>query len=119
MSGRVEFQLANDGDLARANGAWVRGDYPAQRVQCRLRAVLKEWFLDRSDGTAYLQMILVKNPNIGHARAELRDRVLGTEGIQALTSLDLTVDLVRRKCAVSLLAVDDSGNPVRLRLQFP
>lgn len=43
----------------------------AQRLTCKLKAFLGEWYLDRRVGVPYFEEVLVKNPNIAKIRALL------------------------------------------------
>lgn len=97
------------GDLARVRGRLVRADNVAQRLRTRLAMFQGEWFLDVSDGTPFLQTILIQNVNLAHVRTALTARVRETEGVTSIQSLDLGADLVRRKLAVSIVAIGPSG----------
>mgnify|MGYP001589035281 FL=1 len=104
-----QFQIDGAGDIVLDGGNLVLVDDVAQRVTTRLRMLFGEWFLATSDGTPYLQQILIKNPNVAHVRAALRDRVLGTPGVRELRQFDLDFDLVRRKLSVDMLGIGPSG----------
>lgn len=105
----VQFQIDADGDFAVTRGNLVLVDDTAQRVTTRLRMLLGEWFLDTTDGTPYFQSILIKSPNMDHVRSAFMDRVLGTEGVRSVQSMELDFDHVRRSLSVSIIAIGPEG----------
>lgn len=105
----VNLKLDADGKLIIVKGAPVLVDSTVQRVNTRLRMLMGEWFLDLADGVPYLQRILVANVNLDHVRSYITNRVLNTEGVKGIQSLDLTFDKVRRKLTIQLKAVGPQG----------
>jgi hypothetical protein len=53
-----------------------------------------------SDGTPYLEYILVKNPNLAHIRQILTERIQSVEGVVIVNSLDLDFNRQERTLAV-------------------
>lgn len=72
----------------------------AQAVLTRLRLFRAEWFLDTEEGTPYQAAILGKN-NKSTADAALRERILGTQGVEELTAFDSVLDVELRTLSVS------------------
>ncbi len=108
-----------DGDLAEVQGdlATARGMVAlAQSLRMRLRFFQGEWFLDASVGLPYFQSILVKNPNAPAVRAAFRERILGTPGVDALTSLTLNYRAADRSLDVAF-AVTTALGELNVRLQ--
>lgn len=105
----ISPQLDSAGDLVISGGTMILGDYVAQRVATRLRTLLGEWFLDTTEGTPYLQRILVSNVNLDNVRSIIRSRVLGTVGVQSIQAINLTFDAVRRKLTVVVNALGPKG----------
>ena len=60
-------------------------DSVAQAVLTRLRLESGEWFLDAQEGTPYQEQILGTNKQTTYDFA-IKDRILGTEGVVAITS---------------------------------
>lgn len=83
-----------------------------QEVDCRLRFLLGEWFLDVTVGVPYLQSILVKAPNLAAIRTVLRDEILACVGIRSLTRLDLDYNASTRALTVTWSATTDLGELV-------
>jgi hypothetical protein len=81
-------KLDADGDFQFGNGnADFHKDTPetvAQAVVTRLLLWAAEWFLDTTDGTPYQAGVLGKNNQIT-ADAVMRERILGTTGVTAIT----------------------------------
>lgn len=74
----------------------------AQAVGTRLRLWLGEWFIDQTEGTPYQQAVLGKYTAATIAPA-IRARILGTQGVTALDSLDVQIDPDARQAAVTAL----------------
>lgn len=68
----------------------------SQLTRTRLGLWLGEWFVDTTDGTAYLTKVLAerynKNPD-----AVIQQRILGTPGATAIVSFSSSVDSTIRK----------------------
>ncbi|AOY96842.1 hypothetical protein BKK79_36110 [Cupriavidus sp. USMAA2-4] len=75
-------------------------DAVAQAVVTRLRLWQGEWFLDTTAGTPWNQ-VLGKYAG-GTYDATIRQRVLGTQGVQAITDYSSTVDSEARTLTVSV-----------------
>lgn len=81
-----------------------------QSVECRLRTVRGEWFLDGSLGVPYFDGILgAKNPKLEAARAILRQEILATPGVTGLVSLTTSFDASNRSLTVAFVASSDAG----------
>lgn len=118
MSGSRKYSLAigEDGDLDTSTGGLRFVDDLAQHVKSRLLMFEGEWFLDVSQGTPWLQTILVKGVNLGHARAAFRRAIVETPGVRSLESLNVTHDRSARRLTVTFRA---NGEPQTLVLPLP
>lgn len=80
-------KLTSSGDYSFGQGNanfWINvPDAPAQAVKTRLLLITGNWFLDITEGTDYAGKILGKN-TASSRDLELKDRILGTAGVQAL-----------------------------------
>jgi hypothetical protein len=81
----------------------------SQQIVITLRFWYGEWFLDVTDGTPYLEYILVKNPNLAHIRQILTERIQSVEGVVIVNSLDLDFNRQERTLAVDYEATTDYG----------
>lgn len=63
----------------------------AQAVKTRLRLFTGEWFIDTTDGTPWRTEVLGKYTKETYD-AVIRDRILGTEGVQEITSYSSSFD---------------------------
>lgn len=95
----VILQDAN-GDIVIQNGRMVVVQDAAQCAANRLRnffrLALGEFFLDQREGVPYLQVVFVKNPDVGVIR-ELFRRVIMSEGtIVSTPTLDVLYDPAAR-----------------------
>lgn len=70
----------------------------AQAVSTRLKLWQGEWFLDVTDGTPWLQSILGRSQN---PDAYIKQRILGTPGVTAITAYSSTYVGATRKLTVS------------------
>ena len=81
----------------------------AQQIVITLRFWYGEWFLDTSDGTPYLEYILVKNPNMSHIRQILTERIQSVEGVIAVNEMNLDFDRQARSLIVDYEANTNYG----------
>ncbi|OKP02627.1 hypothetical protein [Xenorhabdus eapokensis] len=70
----------------------------AQAVKTRLNLWRGDWFLDMAEGTPYRETVLEKNYTSAMA---IRERILGTEGVIEIVSLDATRNPVTRKITLT------------------
>jgi hypothetical protein len=81
----------------------------AQSVLTRLKLWQGEWFLDLTAGTPWLQKVLGKNSKKTYDLA-IRARVLGTQGVTAITSYSSTLDTAKRILTVSIEIMTQFGS---------
>lgn len=88
------------------------GDAPAlqQAVNDYLNSFTEEWFLNTADGIAWFTGVFVKNPNAAAINAIFRAGILAVDGIQSVTSMEVSIDRVTRSVAVTWAAL--GGVPV-------
>jgi hypothetical protein len=81
---------------------WINvPDAPAQAVLTRLQLWQGQWFLDTSDGTPYRTQVLGKYT--GSTRdAAIRARVLGSQGVRAITAYGSQLNRDTRAWAVQV-----------------
>ena len=97
-------------DLSTGGLRLTRGaEAVAQSLYIRLRFAKEEWFLDLDAGLPLFESILVKAPNPDVIRNAYRDRILGTVGVSAISSLETDFDEVARELAVSFSVATDYG----------
>lgn len=77
-------------------------DAVAQAIQTRMALWQGQWFLDTTDGTPWLQDIL--GPRAGrNPEAAIKQRILGTPGVDAIASYSSNYDAAARTFTVSCL----------------
>lgn len=81
----------------------------AQQIKITLCFWYGEWFLDITDGTPYLEHILIKNPNLSHIRQIISERIKSVQGVIALNSLNLDYNATGRTLDVEYTANTDYG----------
>lgn len=95
-----DIVLDSDGSLIMIDNA----ERVAQQVTITLRFWYGEWFLDTTDGTPYLEYILVKNPNMNHIRQILTERIQSVEGVVSAQITNLDFNRQERTLAVDYTA---------------
>lgn len=91
-------RLDENGDLALTGEMFVTGtEEVALNIQTRLKLFLGEYFRDTTDGTAWFQTTLLRNPEISVISEMLQRRISQTEGVAEVLSLNATQDLEARK----------------------
>ena len=102
-------QLDNDGDMQLGKYLENTPEAVAQAVLTRLRLWTEEWFLDVTEGTPWLQLVL------GHgtqktAMQAIRKRILETEGVQSITRLEFNENPSTRAVVVAVQMKTDYGD---------
>lgn len=72
----------------------------AQAIQTRLLLMQGEWFLDVTEGTPYSTQILGRGTTATYDRA-IRDRILGTQGVTAISSYSSSLNRTTRALTVN------------------
>ncbi|KLU14358.1 MULTISPECIES: hypothetical protein [Xenorhabdus] len=81
------------------NTFWINSpDAVAQAVKTRLNLWRGDWFLDIAEGTPYREAVLEKNYASAMA---IRERILGTEGVTEIVSLDASRNPDTRKITLT------------------
>jgi len=83
-----------------------------QAVYTRLREFKGEWYLNELDGTAWFQKILVKPPNLPVAEAEIKSRIVQTDGVKELLSFEMTFNNETRELLVEFSAKTIWGDEI-------
>ena len=85
-----------------ANGQIALTQTPLdQRIDCRLRTFLGEFWLDVTLGIPYFQEILKKNPDMQAVRAAFAAEIQKVSGVKVLNSLEVSMDRALRKLTVT------------------
>ena len=100
-----DIVLDEDGSIFMIDNA----ERVAQQILITLRFWFGEWFLDTTDGTPYLEYILVKSPNMNHIRQILTERIQSVEGVVAVQSMSLEFNRQERHLAVEYEANTNYG----------
>ncbi|HBC9239942.1 TPA: hypothetical protein KE809_003418 [Klebsiella oxytoca] len=96
----------SDGDVVTSGDHFVTGkEETRQACISRLRLFLGEYFLDATDGTPWFQSILGKASR-DIAEANIKQRLLGTRGVIAINSFEMTSDTKERKISVVATLTD-------------
>lgn len=96
-------KLDADGDYVFGGGqADFLKDSPeavAQAVQTRLRLARGEWFLDKTEGTPWDQIL--GKYTAGTYDAAIRQRILGTQGVRELAAYSSSLNSEARELSVT------------------
>lgn len=80
----------------------------AQTIKTRLRLYIGEYFRDITVGTPWFDKILDKSTQ-SNAEAELRRRIVNTNGVIQLTSFSSDFDRTTRKFSISVSVLTEFG----------
>lgn len=112
----------NDANNDRTFGAGLRNyasgsEAAIQRMKCRLRVVLGEWFLDTTEGVPWWQVdtstvrpIMGAPRDLRYAESVIKACILGTDGIASLVSFSSSFDTKTRKWSVSAKVITTDGD---------
>lgn len=94
-----------DGDILLISHA----ERVAQQIKIKLKFFLGEWFLDTRGGIPYIELILVKNPNLTHVRSIFRQQISSVDDVISVNSLNLYLNSQKRELAVNFEAETNYG----------
>lgn len=73
-------------------------------VKQALKLFVKEYFLDRTLGIPYMEIVLVKAPNKVIVEALLRDHILKVKGIDKILNLEAKINNSDRTITINFVA---------------
>lgn len=100
---------------------WIGGDIAdeqsyalmvLQRIRCRLMFARGEWYLDQRQGTPWRERAWTRGVTAEAIRRVVREVVETTPGVEALSSLSVSVDHQARTASITLVATTDLGTEV-------
>jgi hypothetical protein len=98
------------GDIVTSGTQFISGrEEIAQTIKTRLRLFYGEYFRDITDGTQWLEVILNKHSTLSAKDAELKRRILQTDGVINLLSFESDYDIDSRKFTVSASVLTKFG----------
>lgn len=109
-----QLSMTDDGDIYRENNRWKLVDKKAevrQRLLQNLRTFFAEWFLDRTIGVPWIQVIFEKGTPESVIESLIIDEILKTQDVTNLLRFDpLDLDPVNRSLAVDFEVATIYGN---------
>lgn len=105
------------GDLLIENGDLVLGASIQQAVNIAIKFVLGEWFLDRSLGFPWFEIVFADRPNRGHIIAAIRRTIESVPGIRAVLTVD--VELQANRNALITWTAESVDAPIRGEVTSP
>lgn len=87
-----------DYTFGRGDDTWLINspEAVAQAIKTRFELWYGQWFLDTTEGTPWIQSVLGKqNPEV--YSLAIRQRILETKGVNAITAFNTTVDTSTRR----------------------
>lgn len=81
----------------------------AQTIKTRLRLFYGEYFRDITDGTQWFENILAKNTSLTQKDAELKRRILQTDGVINLVTFESDYDINARTFTVTASVLTEFG----------
>ena len=108
-----DFRIGPDNELVFVNGdlvlTTVELDNISQNLRQRLRIIKGEWFLDRTLGLPYFDIILEKNPNSALVSSLYKTVILETKGVTKLNTFTMTFDPRLRFLTITFTATITTG----------
>lgn len=128
MSTLIVTRLGTDGDLARGLGDVVsKSAATAQKLNCRLKLLQAEWFLDPDAGVPWFALPGTVDPpimgskgvDLGYVERVLKTAILETTGIAKLVDFSLSFDRNARSCTVAATVETDDGDIETIEVLLP
>lgn len=120
----ASYDFINHDHLSWAVGTYTRkrrilmvsgAEYVRQKIACRLKFFLGEWFLDLREGVPYYRDVFVQNPDLNLIRSIFRAVILSVQDVQGVTALTLAYDPRLRTLGVAFTALLATGETLVVR----
>lgn len=82
----------------------------AQNIECRLRLIYGEWFMNVQDGVPWFEKIFVKNPDLSAIDIIIKSTIAETPEVTTLTAYSSSIDRAKRKLSISFQALSQYGS---------
>lgn len=104
----IDLKLDARGDLElSAAGDITTTDSIVQAVRIRLLWFLQEWRLGPEMGFPYFEELFVKNPNEAKLRYQVRETVMGVEGVTDVKEISFSIDRKTRMAVITVVFTTD------------
>ncbi len=103
-------RIDNSGDISTSGQQFIsNADEIAQTIETRLKLFLGEYFRDISDGTPWFQQILGKGSSLEVKEAQIKRRIIQTNGVDSIFQFETDFDLESRRYSVKAGVVTPFG----------
>jgi hypothetical protein len=109
------FALDSTGDLDLSTGKILLLEGAAsiaQKLSCRIKFLLGEWFLDARLGIPWIQELLEKGVAESYIRSKIQRTIATCPGVTTLESLEIAIDAATREAEISFSAIADNGETI-------
>ncbi len=103
-----DLQMARDGDLAIQGHDIRPTDSIEQGIYIRLRWWFNEWKFGPGYGVKYFEDILVKNPNKALVISDIREQIMGVDGVIEVENINVAIDHKKRAAVIKYTAITES-----------
>lgn len=115
----VALTTLGDLDFSTANLRLITGSEEiSQKLQCRYRMFLGEWFLDARLGVPWIQTIFVKGTSDSLVNSILRKVALTCPGVDKIDMFTVTKDNANRTMSLAFAATLSDGNIINFKEDF-
>jgi hypothetical protein len=118
----TDIFLDETGDLAIDANELVlvsAADEVAQRLRCRLRSFLGDWFLNVTQGVPYRDEVFAKRNAPSRVEAAIKKEILTTSGVQELLEYTQVLDGSTRRMTVDFKVRATDGTIVEFSEAIP
>jgi hypothetical protein len=114
-TGDIVLPLRGGGFLPSNDGPVIQTDAGLATtliIENKLALMLGEWFLNTLEGTPWLLILGVKNPNLSALEQLLQRIILGTPPVSTVASVTLSLDHKTRHFTYTWSAVLETGETI-------
>lgn len=94
-------------------------DQIQQNLLIRLKFILREWYLDNTQGVPYYEDFFIKNPNQIRIESVLKTEIVNTDGVVELLAFESAYDDRLRKYSVKFSVRTISGETLQIEEELP